>query len=209
MKIVLATHNPHKRAELIPLLKPLGFDILTLDDFPTIGEIIEDGETLLENALIKARSVHTLTGLPSLADDTGLEVDALNGAPGVYSARFAGENCSYSDNVRKLLSVLSKVEPPKRTARFKTIMAFTDGKLELTAEGIVEGQILHQPKGVAGFGYDPVFYIHEMEKTFAQMTSNEKSKISHRGIAVRKMAESLHHLYSSVNRSKTLKKETA
>ncbi|MFQ6609253.1 MAG: RdgB/HAM1 family non-canonical purine NTP pyrophosphatase [Fidelibacterota bacterium] len=209
MKIVLATHNADKRKELIPLFEPHGFEILTLNDFPAIGEIVEDGNTLLANALIKAKTVFRLTGIPSVADDTGLEVDALNGGPGVLSARYAGEHCSYSDNVRKLLTDLSDVEDQHREARFKTIMVFTDGKTELTTEGVVKGRILKQPKGVGGFGYDPVFYVHKMEKTFAQMSSIEKNKNSHRGIAAQKLADSLTRLFPTQNYSNQSTEETA
>jgi len=209
LKIVLATHNPDKQKELIPLFEPLGFGILTLNDFPTIGEIVEDGNTLYANAAIKANTIYRLIGIPSIADDTGLEVDALNGAPGVLSARYAGENCSYSDNVQKLLRELLDFNEPDRGARFKTIMVFTDGKTELTTEGVVEGRILKHPKGVGGFGYDPVFYVHKMEKTFAQMSSIEKNKISHRGIAAQKLADSLKQLYLSKNNSYLSTEETA
>ena len=159
MKIVLATHNKNKRQELHKLLKPLNIELLTLDDFPEICEIPEDGETLEENAKFKALTVHKLSGLPALADDTGLEVDALHGRPGIYAARYAGENCSYEDNVRKLLRELKDIPSNQRTARFRTVIAFTDGSTELIAEGSVEGLITKNLKGFGGFGYDPVFYI--------------------------------------------------
>jgi XTP/dITP diphosphohydrolase len=209
MKIVLATHNKDKRKELLPLVRPLQMQVLTLDDFPQVGEIVEDGSTLKENALIKARTVHKLTGLPALADDTGLEVDALNGAPGIFSARYAGENCSYEENVKKLLSAMKGVPPGERTARFRTVMAFVDGRRELTAEGIVEGTISLSPKGVGGFGYDPVFYVSEMHKTFAQMKRNEKATISHRGRATKKMLQLLARYYSPQISNPTSKEETA
>ena len=185
--IVLATHNKDKQVELSKALNSKDVNILSLEDFPEIGEIIEDGETLKDNALIKAREVYKITGLPSISDDTGLEVDALNGDPGVFSARYAGENCSYSDNVNKILKNMSKIPLDLRGAQFKTVMAFVSEKMELVSEGSVKGLITKEVKGIGGFGYDPVFYIPEMMKTFAEMTIEEKNRISHRGIATRNM----------------------
>ncbi|MBC8213748.1 MAG: XTP/dITP diphosphatase [Candidatus Marinimicrobia bacterium] len=211
MKIVLATHNKNKRKELQLLLNSLGLQILTLDDFPEIGEIPEDGKTLEENAKFKAMTVNRLTGLPAIADDTGLEVDALNGRPGVYSARYAGVSCSYKDNVSKLLLEMQGVPYDKRTARFRTIVAFTDGSTELITEGCVEGHITENLKGFGGFGYDPVFYISVYDQTFAEMTENEKGKISHRGNAIRKMKQLLQREFSIFTDSKisTPNKENA
>ena len=156
MKIVLATHNRDKCREMASILSDFPIDILTLDDFPEIGEIIEDGSSLEENALIKARTVFKETKLPSWADDTGLEVDALNGEPGIYSARYAGKSGSYSDNVTKLIKNMLSVPEKDRTARFKTAIAFVDENMELVSEGSVEGLIATEPKGVGGFGYDSV-----------------------------------------------------
>jgi XTP/dITP diphosphohydrolase len=187
MKIVLATHNADKRAEIMKGFKPFNVQILSLNDFPEIGGIIEDGETLLENAFIKARTVNEITGLPTIADDTGLEVEVLNGQPGVYSARFAGEDCSYLDNVNKLIKEMKKVPNNKRSAVFKTCMVFVDNNMELSADGVVEGYITEEPKGNDGFGYDPVFYVKERRKTFAEMTIEEKNIISHRGKAIRNL----------------------
>ena len=195
-KLVLATHNSHKKTEMNTLLAPLGISIVGLDDFPQIGDIEETGTTLLENSLIKARSVHQITGLPSLADDTGLEVDALDGAPGVYSARFAGENPTYEDNVNKLLSKLEGVSVEKRTARFRTIIAFVDGRRELFSEGIIEGLITVEPRGHEGFGYDPIFLPETESKTFAEMSQERKNQISHRGRALAKMQKKLNNYFN-------------
>ena len=187
MKIVLATHNRDKCQEIASILSDFLIDILTLDDFPEIGEIIEDGNSLEENALIKARTVFKETKLPSWADDTGLEVDALNGEPGIYSARYSGENCSYADNVDKLIRNMLSVPQNNRTAQFKTAIAFVCENMELVSEGSVEGLITSKPKGVGGFGYDSVFYIPEKGKTYSEMNMKEKNQISHRGKAINNM----------------------
>lgn len=191
MKLVLATHNRDKVAEMTAILSDLPINILTLEDFPEIGDIIEDGHTLEENALIKARTVYKETNVSSWADDTGLEVDAIHGEPGIYSARFAGENCSYSDNISKLLKNIENIPAEKRTARFQTVIAFVGDKMELVSEGIVEGRITTEPKGVGGFGYDPVFYVPEKGKTYSEMKMTEKNQISHRGKAIQEMLKLL------------------
>ena len=191
MKIVLATHNEDKCAEMSALLSSFSIEILSLENFPEIGEIIEDGTTLEENALLKARTVHSLTGLYACADDTGLEVDALGGKPGIYSARYAGENCSYSDNVYKLLHDMENLPLDKRKAHFKTIIAFVGENMELVSEGIVEGMITKKSKGVGGFGYDPVFYVLNKGKTYSEMEMTEKNQISHRAKAIQNMTNLL------------------
>ena len=190
-EIVIATHNPDKKKEMVVALCDLGVNILTLDNFPEIGEIEETGSTLLENSLIKARTVFAKTGIPTIADDTGLEVDALNGAPGIYSARYAGTNVTYEDNVRKLLTEMSSIDIKSRTARFKTVISFSYNNKELWTEGVIEGSITEHPIGEKGFGYDPVFRVIETGKTFAEMTKKEKNKISHRGVALKKMSKLL------------------
>ena len=187
MKIILATHNTDKRKEMMAVLADLNIEILSLADFPQVGEIVEDGETLIENAIIKAKAVFDITGIPAISDDTGLSVDALHGAPGVYSARYAGENATYADNVEKLVDEMKNVLPENRGAQFQTIMVYIDKDTELIVDGVVKGQIADVSKGVGGFGYDPVFYIPEQEKTFAEMTIQEKNQISHRGIALRNL----------------------
>ncbi|MBT3495836.1 MAG: XTP/dITP diphosphatase [Candidatus Marinimicrobia bacterium] len=189
--LILATHNRHKVEELSAALGKLRIDIRTLDAFPQVGEIEETGKTLLENALLKARTVHQLTGLPAIADDTGLEVDALDGAPGVYSARYAGENVSYADNVNKMLFELKDIEDQNRGAKFRTVIAFVSSKKELWAEGFIQGFISQSPTGKRGFGYDPIFYVPELKKTFAELTGEEKNEISHRGLALKKIVKKL------------------
>ena len=191
MKIVLATHNKNKCAEMSALLSSFPIEILTLGDFPKIGEITEDGTTLEENAYIKARTVHSLTGFYAWADDTGLEVNALGGKPGIYSARYAGENCSYLDNVQKLLQEMANVPEDMRIAHFKTVIAFVGENMELVSEGTVEGLITTKPKGVGGFGYDPVFYVLNKGKTYSEMEMTEKNQISHRAKAIQNMTKLL------------------
>ena len=190
-EIVIATHNPDKKKEIMIALRELGVNILSLDSFPEIGEIEETGSTLLENSLIKARTVSAVTGKPAIADDTGLEVDALNGAPGIYSARYAGINVSYEDNVRKLLSEMSSFDMDSRTARFRTVVSFHSSNEELWTEGVIEGSITMNAIGKGGFGYDPVFRLRKTGKTFAEMTRKEKNRISHRGVALDKMCQLL------------------
>ena len=202
MKVVIATHNKDKLKELKKGFSTLNIDLLDLFSFPQIGEIIEDGNTLEENALIKAKYVHKITGLPVIADDTGLEVNALDGKPGVYTARFAGENCSYNDNVNKMLKVLENVKDVNRGAVFKTVMAFIDKKSELLSEGKVKGIIAKNKKGLAGFGYDTIFYVVEEGKTFAEMTIEKKNIISHRGKAIKNLLPKLAIYFNNKNTTK-------
>jgi len=191
MKIVLATHNHDKEIELKHSLRGLGVEICSLSEYPDIGDIEETGTTLLENSLLKAHTVHDRTGLPAIADDTGLEVDALDGAPGVYSARFAGADATYEDNLNKLLFSMEEVSEERRSARFRTVISFVDGNQELWTEGHIDGKIIDFPRGNSGFGYDPVFYIPQLEKTFAELSTEEKNKISHRGLALQKLRKIL------------------
>ena len=185
--IVLATHNQDKKIELQDALSEFPVKILSLHDFSHIGEIEETGETLLENSMLKAKTVHSIAKLPAIADDTGLEVDALAGAPGIYSARYAGGDVTYSDNVNKLLNKMKGIPSRSRGAQFRTVISFIDGERELWTEGIIKGEIGEMPVGNSGFGYDPVFFISELNKTFAELSTEEKNKISHRGLAMKKL----------------------
>lgn len=182
--IFLASGNPHKIEELKQMIQPLGIELKSTFDFPDAHEVVEDQPDLEGNALKKAGYWLNETGIPSLADDTGLEVDALQGAPGVYSARYAGENVTYDDNVEKLLREMAGKSG--RKARFRTVIAFCDGKEEHLFEGVCEGEITTQRKGKKGFGYDPVFQPEGYDHTFAELSAEEKNKISHRGRAFQK-----------------------
>lgn len=188
-KLVLASRNPDKIQEMKELLDPLGIEVLSALDFPDLEEVVEDQPTLEGNALKKARYVREMTGLPSLSDDTGLEVEALNGAPGVFSARYAGEDVTYQDNVLKLLSEMER--KPNRKAEFKTVMAYIDSDAEYTFEGVVEGEILDSQRGESGFGYDPVFLPNGFNKTFAELDFKTKNSISHRARAIQKFIDFL------------------
>ena len=189
MEIVLATHNLDKCIELEKALDNSNITIYSLKDFPEIGEIIEDGSSLEENAFIKSRTVFNLTKIPTISDDTGLEVNSLNGEPGIFSARYAGKNCSYLDNVNKLLFNMRNIDDSLREATFRTVVTYVSQDLELVAEGSVKGIITRKIKGNKGFGYDPIFYVKEYNKTFAEMDINEKQKCSHRANAIRKLQE--------------------
>ena len=186
---VAATANPNKLTEMRAALEGLA----TLVERPAgLGDVAEDGDTLEANARIKAVAVATFAGAPALADDTGLEVDALDGAPGVRSARYAGPGASDEANVAELLAALAGVAPARRTARFRTVVVarWPDGR-ELLADGVVEGSIAEAPRGSRGFGYDPVFVPSPGELTFAEMSLAAKGAISHRGRALRELARRL------------------
>jgi len=187
IKLVLATHNLHKQKEMNSILSSLKIHIVGLDEFPQIGDIEETGTTLIENAFIKARAVHRTTGIASIADDTGLEVDALNGAPGVYSARYAGKNPTYKENCEKLLHALRNFPDEKRIAKFRTVVAFVDGETEHYTEGIVKGIIINERRGIDGFGYDSIFMPDLVGLTYAQMNTVQKNSMSHRFKALKKM----------------------
>jgi len=184
MELVFATNNAHKITEISDLLDN-NFKILALAEVNIMEDIPEDAETLAENALFKARFVHDRTGLNVFADDTGLEVDALGGAPGVYSARYAGEKKSFDDNIDKLLGELKEIE--NRSARFRTVIALILNGREYLFEGMVEGEIIRERHGTGGFGYDQVFKALGNSRTFAEIPLSEKNKISHRAQAMRKL----------------------
>ncbi|MHB1419555.1 MAG: XTP/dITP diphosphatase [Bacillota bacterium] len=180
-KIVLATGNAGKIKELMNLTSDLPIEVLSLAQFPQVGEIAETGSTFRENALLKAREVAARTSIISVADDSGLEVDCLNGAPGVYSARFAGEPVDDSRNNYKLLSLLQGVTLEQRTARFRCAIAIViPGGKEYTTEGRCEGLIVDEARGSGGFGYDPIFFLPGLGRTMAELTLGEKNRISHR-----------------------------
>jgi len=186
-RFVLATRNRDKITEIREILKNQGFEILDLLDFPEIPEVLEDGETFRDNAIKKARYIYQVTGVSSVADDSGLEVDYLEGAPGVRSSRFAGENATYAENNAKLLQLLANVPRDQRTARFRCVIAFTNSTRTATVEGVCEGIILESLRGSQGFGYDPLFHVPKYGKTFAEMNPSLKNQISHRAIALKKI----------------------
>ncbi len=190
--VVLATRNQDKVKEIQALLSEASLIFLSLADFPDLPEVVEDGATCQENAVKKARETAARTGHWSLADDTGLEVDALDGRPGVYAARYAGEGATYADNCEKLLEELKHIPLEQRGARFLTVMALSDPEGHTrTVEGELLGQIAEQFYGSHGFGYDPVFYVPTAHKTLAEMTLEEKNALSHRGKALRLVKELL------------------
>ena len=195
MRIVFATHNPNKIKEVLHIL-PKHIDILSLTDIGCTEEIPETGQTLEENALLKAEYVVRNYGYPCFADDTGLIVDALGGAPGVYSARYAGGNKNADKNMAKLLSEMEK--KPNRSARFKTVIALLLNGEQKLFTGKVEGEILHEKKGEQGFGYDPIFKPANFDQTFAELPLSVKNKIGHRGKAVRKLVDYLKQTNNSV-----------
>jgi len=199
--LVLATRNSGKIKELEALLSGLGFSVLGLGDFPEIGEIVETGTTFAENALLKARAVALATGLVALADDSGLAVDALSGAPGVYSARFSGQGATDEKNNQKLLDALKDVPEKRRGCRFVSVVAAcAPNGAELLAEGRWEGQVLTTPRGAGGFGYDPLFLDPELGKSAAELAPAEKNARSHRGRALRALLESWPDFWASATR---------
>lgn len=186
---VLATANPDKAQEIRAILE--GLQVTLLPRPADVPEVIEDGETLEDNALLKARALCEATGMAAIADDTGLFVDALNGAPGVYSARYAGERATYADNCAKMLGELAGVPSEQRSARFRTVaaVAYPDGSW-FVVDGEVEGKIAESPRGENGFGYDPIFMPEGARgRSMAELTPDEKHALSHRGNAFRALAD--------------------
>lgn len=189
-ELILASGNKGKIAEFQSLLSGLGIQVRSMKEYPEIGEIVEDGNSFAENAMKKACAVCHATGKPALADDSGLMVDYLHGAPGIYSARFAGEDHNDAANNAKLLELMHSVADHQRGAQFVCAIAIAlpDGRT-FHVEGVCRGTILHALRGEGGFGYDPLFYVEALDKTFAELSMEEKNAISHRGMANRKAVE--------------------
>ncbi|MDZ5470767.1 XTP/dITP diphosphatase (plasmid) [Bacillus sp. 31A1R] len=191
-EIIIATKNKGKAKEFEQMFLPLGFEVKTLLDYNDIGDIEETGSTFEENAIIKAEELSKLLNQIVIADDSGLMVDALDGAPGIYSARFAGEEKNDEANIDKILQLLQGVPDEKRTARFYCALAVAiPSKSSQTVSGECEGRILHERRGSYGFGYDPIFFAIEKGKAMAELTPEEKSQISHRAKALEKLKENL------------------
>ena len=192
MKLIFATGNENKMREIREILAGRGYEILSMKEAGIDVDVVEDGKTFAENELIKARAISKIAGELVLADDSGLEIDALGGEPGIYSARYMGHETSYTEKNNNLISRLEGVPDEKRTARFVCAMAavFPDGREE-TVVGTMEGRIGYEIAGENGFGYDPIFYLPEYGKTSAEISPEEKNAISHRGKALRAIAELL------------------
>lgn len=191
-KIIIASNNAHKIEEIKDILKDFGFDLVSLREAGVNVDVEEDGKTFEENAYKKASEIARITGEISLADDSGLEVDALGGAPGIYSARFAGEHGNDRRNNQKLLELMKEVPRAERSARFVSVISMvTPEGEEIAARGNVEGTIGYEEKGANGFGYDPLFIVPELSKTYAELTSEEKNSISHRSRALKLLKEKL------------------
>ena len=193
-KIVIASSNKHKISEISINIKPFFDKVLCLQDFPDIGEIIENGNTIEENSFIKSRACFNFTKIASVADDTILEVDALKGDPGLFTARYAGNKATYEDNMQKLLQNLEGVENHLRTARFRTIISYVDGENDFYVEGSLEGKITKNKLGSNGFGYDPIFFTEKFNMTLAQMDNDQKNQISHRGLAISKFVSRIEEI---------------
>ncbi len=194
-KVVLASSNKGKLREINQILGNLGIEALPQSDFD-VSDAEETGLTFVENAILKARHAARTTGLPAIADDSGLEVDALRGAPGIYSARFAGPGATDADNVQKLLEALKDVPETERTARFQCLMVFmnhAEDPTPLICQGTWEGRILRQPSGENGFGYDPVFFVPGENRAAAELPPEVKNRLSHRGQALARLLDALKH----------------
>jgi XTP/dITP diphosphohydrolase len=192
-KIVLASNNPGKVREINELLAGEQITVITQKEF-NIPDVVEDGLSFVENAIKKARHASSLSGLPAIADDSGLEVDALNGAPGIYSARFAGPGASDEANLEKLLAHLKQVEDEQRSARFQCLLVYmrhAEDPTPIICQGTWEGRILHRPRGENGFGYDPIFYVPTHDCSSAELAPEVKNSLSHRGRALQKLLQAL------------------
>ncbi|MEC1265951.1 XTP/dITP diphosphatase [Bacillus subtilis] len=189
---IIATHNPGKVKEFKEILEPKGYDVKSLAEIGFTEEIEETGHTFEENAILKAEAVAKAVNKMVIADDSGLSIDNLGGRPGVYSARYAGEQKDDQANIEKVLSELKGIEKEQRTARFRCALAVSiPGEETKTVEGHVEGYIAEEPRGEYGFGYDPIFIVKDKDKTMAELTSDEKNKISHRADALKKLSKLL------------------
>ncbi len=199
MKLLFGSNNKHKAQEIKQIIDKNFQNYFKIsipsDILDNVPDIEETGANLKDNALIKASAFYELTNIPCFADDTGLEIDALNGEPGVYSARFAGEDCNDADNRKKVLRLLKNVPINERTARFKTVISFFDGTKANFVEGVCEGIIMDEERGTSGFGYDPIFIPEGYELTFAEMPAEEKNKISHRAKATQNFISFLKKTY--------------
>jgi XTP/dITP diphosphohydrolase len=198
-RLLLGTRNPGKVKEIVTILEDSGWAFSSLREFADVGPAAEDGVTYAENAIAKARFYAAATGLLALADDSGLEVAALGGAPGVYSARYAGEGASDADRRALLLAELAKTNGGDRRARFVAAVAIADSSGEVlnVSEGICEGTITFEPRGNSGFGYDPLFVPDGYDRTFAELSDDVKNRISHRALALMRTRDSLDHLEPS------------
>lgn len=193
MKVVLASHNPHKLVEIREILQPLGIDVVLESELGVAVEVEETGTTFAENAYLKAKAVMEATGLPALADDSGIAVKALGGAPGIYSARYGGDpTLDDWGRLQLLLQNTAQVPDGQRQAKFVAAIAlvYPDGR-QIAVQGEVHGELLRQPVGEGGFGYDPIFYYPPAGKSFAQLTAEEKNQVSHRARALRSLLEKL------------------
>ncbi|MGG7220957.1 XTP/dITP diphosphatase [Bacillus sp. F56] len=192
IEAIIATHNPGKVKEFKEILEPKGYDVKSLAEIGFTEEIEETGHTFEENAILKAEAVAKAVNKMVIADDSGLSIDNLGGRPGVYSARYAGEQKDDQANIDKVLSELKGIEKEQRTARFRCALAVSiPGEETKTVEGHVEGYIAEEPRGEYGFGYDPIFIVKDKDKTMAELTSDEKNKISHRADALKKLSKLL------------------
>lgn len=200
MEILIATKNRGKVRELKELLNHLPVRLRDLNEFPNVSEIEETGKTFAENAELKARGYAAQTGLRTIADDSGLEVEALGGKPGVYSARYAGESATDAEKIEKLLSELKNFSASERNARFVCAITIADenGETRFSAEGVCDGKIAFKPRGDNGFGYDPVFVPQGFEQTFGELARDIKQEISHRARAMKKIIQYLSHKYDDL-----------
>ena len=198
-KLLVATHNQGKVAEFADMLKDKQIEWLSLDDVGVVEDVVETGQTFRANSVLKAQTYAARTGLLTLADDSGLEVDALDGAPGVYTARYGGEGLTAVQRYQKLLDTLKHLPDSERGARFRcvVVVAAPDGTILGESEGVCPGIIAQEPMGAGGFGYDPIFFLPQFDKTMAQLTPSQKHEVSHRGQAVRAIIPLLRHLLSS------------